>query len=91
MGSITRPSALVDEFNAGGRQDLEAALTGRFANPLTHTRYVLIGADGHVLLGDATLLLYKHDPAGPAASGELVRVPQHESLGTAAASWWRTI
>ncbi|WP_331299218.1 HAMP domain-containing sensor histidine kinase [Methylobacterium oryzae] len=58
-------SALVDEFNAGGRPDLEAALTGRFANPLIHTRYVLIGTDGAALLGDATLLPYGRDPADP--------------------------
>ncbi|MEE7490626.1 HAMP domain-containing sensor histidine kinase [Methylobacterium oryzae] len=73
--------ALVDEFNAGGRQDLEAALTGRFANPLTHTRYVLIGADGHVLLGDAALLPYTRDPAGPAASRSDVPLTAARKLG----------
>lgn len=60
-------SALVDEFNAGGRQDLEAAMAGRFANPLTHTRYVLIGVDGQALLGDATLLSYGREPGGSGA------------------------
>lgn len=47
--------ALVDEFNHGGRPDLDAALAGRFVNPLVPHRYVLIGADGRVASGDATL------------------------------------
>ncbi|MGU3282492.1 ATP-binding protein [Methylobacterium mesophilicum] len=67
-GLENEASALVDEFKAGGRQDLEAALAGRFANPLTHIRYVLIGADGQALLGDQTLLPYGRDPAGSVAS-----------------------
>ena len=62
-GVENEASALVDEFNAGGRQDLEAALAGRFANPSTHTRYAVVEADGRVVLGDRTLLQFGRDPA----------------------------
>lgn len=47
--------ALVDEFNQGGRPDLDAALAGRFSNPLIHNRYLVIEANGGVGPGDASL------------------------------------
>lgn len=63
--------ALVDEFNDGGRPDLEAALAGRFANRLVHMRYALIEADGRVSLGDASLLPHGrgNGPVGAASPG----------------------
>ena len=53
----TEASALVDEFNHGGRPDLDAALVGRFANGQVIHRYAVIEPDGRVSLGDRTLAL----------------------------------
>lgn len=52
----TEASALTDEFNHGGRPDLDAALVGRFANGLVIHRYAIIEPDGRVSLGDRSLV-----------------------------------
>ncbi|WP_407526288.1 HAMP domain-containing sensor histidine kinase [Methylobacterium oryzisoli] len=53
--------ALVDEFNHGGRVDLDAALAGRFTNPSVYYRYAVLDAAGRVDQRDPRL--------GPAHSG----------------------
>lgn len=71
--TVNEASALVDEFNEGGRRDLEAALAGRFANPLLRTRYAIVEADDRVTYGDANLVPYSRDPpiAAGTAKGDL--------------------
>lgn len=69
----TEAGALVDEFNHGGRPDLDAALAGRFADPRVPHRYALIEADGRVGAGDPALarLAEPETRSALAASGDL--------------------
>lgn len=69
--------ALVDEFNHGGRVDLDAALAGRFINADVRHRYVIIEPDGRPSSGDASLVGLAASPGSPLASdaGKNAQVP----------------